>query len=115
MINKTIRITRLIAAAGRGNHRLSFELVNDDGTTTPVVYSSRGNGDDEDSLVVDQGIFSLAQSIYYTASSPDARVAQAQLYVKSQCCCCAKVHVEGINTLSVPATPPPKPVTPPSQ
>lgn len=99
MLNKKIKITGLIASARRYN-RLTFEIVNDDGTTTQVVYPRSRNGGDEESLAVEEGIFSLAQSIYYSAASADARIAQAQLYVNNQCCCCTKVHVEGIMTLA---------------
>jgi hypothetical protein len=100
MLNTKIKITGLVASSGRFN-RLTFEIVNDDGTTSQVVYPrSRANNDGDPSLAVEDGIFALAQAIYYSAASPDARLAQARLYVSNQCCCCTKVHVEGIMTLS---------------
>lgn len=97
MTTKKIRITGLVASARRYN-RLRFEIVEDDKSTTQVVYPRTRDGDD--SLAVENGIFEVAQAIYFTAASPDQRLAMADLYLNNQCCCCTKAHVEGILTLS---------------
>ena len=97
MTTKKIKITGLVASARRYN-RLRFEIVEDDGSTTQVVYPRTRDGDD--SLAVENGIFTVAQAIYFSASSPDQRLAMAELYVNNQCCCCTKTHVEGVLALS---------------
>ncbi|MCA9656591.1 MAG: hypothetical protein KC501_42195 [Myxococcales bacterium] len=109
MSTKTIRITGITAQA-RGYNRLTFEIIDDKGNVVPVVFPRDRNGDD--SLQVEKSIFSVAQAIYFSTTKPEERVATAELYVNNQCCCCTKVHVEGISSLSPvaptqPATPPP--------
>lgn len=99
MITKKIQITGLIASARRYN-RLQFEIVEDSGDTTAVVYPRSRNGDEDDSLAVEDGIFSLATSIFYSTTTATDRVAMAKLYTNPQCCCCTKVHVEGILSLT---------------
>lgn len=99
MVTKTIQITGIIATSGRYN-RIQFEIVNDDGTTTPVVYPSGRRDNDSDSLAVDSSVYSLAQAIYFSGATAKDRKATATLYLDSRCCCCCtKLHVEGIYTL----------------
>lgn len=97
MTTKRIKITGLVASARRYN-RIRFEIVESDGKTTPVVYPRSRDGDD--ALAVENGIFMVAQAIYFSVTDPAKRLADAELYVNNQCCCCTKAHVEGVLSLS---------------
>lgn len=108
-----IKITSVIATSGRYN-RIKLEVLDDGGSGgtkwIPVRYPQGRRGEDDESLAVENSVFELAMSIYYSTTKPDERVAMAQLYVDNRCCCgCSKVPVDGIYSLEpLPPAPPKK-------
>lgn len=89
----TIEITHLIASARRFN-RIRFDVLQADGSRLEVVYPRNRNGEDDNSLAVEDSVFSLAQWLFTSGN----RRAVAELYLgKEQPP--GKIAVEGIRTL----------------
>lgn len=95
-----ILLTGIIASARRFN-RIEFEIVEDDGTLTPVIYPRSRRGEDDQSLAVEDSIFQTAVAIYFGAQVPEQRLAIAELYLgKTKESEEGTLPVEGIKSLA---------------